>query len=92
MKNGDVQLCYKGDCLLRRAGRQKVTDVSEVPAASMIIALMMEAARTYGTSLNFYHTTRDNISEVSHTRFAAVSTCNRANYIVVSQRLVFPLQ
>jgi hypothetical protein len=38
--------------LLRRVVWQTFTDVSEVLAAS-IIALMMEAANTSGTSVNF---------------------------------------
>jgi hypothetical protein len=35
---------------------QKSTDISEVLAASIIKSLMMEAASTYETSLNFYQT------------------------------------
>jgi hypothetical protein len=31
-----------------------------------IVALMMEAASTSETSVNFYHTTRSNIPEDSH--------------------------
>jgi hypothetical protein len=43
------------------------TDVSEVAAASIIvITLMMEAANTSETSVNFYQTTRRNNSEDSH--------------------------
>jgi hypothetical protein len=42
-----------------------VIDVSEVLAASLI-ALMMEAASTSETSVNFYQTSRRNISEDSH--------------------------
>jgi hypothetical protein len=44
----------------------KFTDVSEVFAASIIIALMMEAASTSETSVNFYQTTRRNIPEDNH--------------------------
>jgi hypothetical protein len=44
---------------------QTLTDVSEVLTAS-IIALMMEAANTSGTSVNFYRTTWRNLSEESH--------------------------
>jgi hypothetical protein len=51
--------------MLRLVVWQKFTNVSEVLAAS-IIALMMEAARTSETSVNFYHTTRRNIPEDSH--------------------------
>jgi hypothetical protein len=43
---------------LRRVVWQTITDVSEVLAASIIIALMMEAASTSETSVNFYQTTR----------------------------------
>jgi hypothetical protein len=45
----------------------KFPDVSEVPAASIwAITLMMEAASTSDTSVNFYHTTERNIPEDSH--------------------------
>jgi hypothetical protein len=43
----------------------KFTSVSEVLAAS-IIALIMEAASTSETSVNFYQTTWHNIPEDSH--------------------------
>jgi hypothetical protein len=46
--------------LLRRVLWSKSTDVSEVLAASIIIALMMEAAS------NFFQTTRRNNPEDSH--------------------------
>jgi hypothetical protein len=44
------------------------TDVSEVLAVSIIseIGLMMEAARTFETSINLYQTTRRNNPEDSH--------------------------
>jgi hypothetical protein len=47
-----------------------LTDVSEVRAASIIIALMIEAVRTSETSVNFNVTTRRYIPEDSklHTR------------------------
>jgi hypothetical protein len=51
---------------------QKLTDVSEVlgssiiRAASIIIALMMEAAGISETSVNFYQTTRRNNPEEGH--------------------------
>jgi hypothetical protein len=51
--------------MLRPVIWYKVTDVSEVLAASIIRA-MMEAASTSETSVNFYQTTRRNISEDSH--------------------------
>jgi hypothetical protein len=41
------------------------TDVSEVPAASIIIALMMETARTSKTSVNIQLRTRQYIPEDS---------------------------
>jgi hypothetical protein len=44
---------------------QKFSDVSEVIAA-YIIALMMKAASTSETLVNFYQTTRLNIPEDSH--------------------------
>jgi hypothetical protein len=54
----------------------KFTDVSEVLAASIIrvlskeltlrISLMIEAASTCETSVNFYHTTRRSIPEDIH--------------------------
>jgi hypothetical protein len=47
----------------------KFTDVSVVRTASItraIIALMMEAVRTYETSVNFYQTTQRNILENSY--------------------------
>jgi hypothetical protein len=44
----------------------EVNDVSEVLAASIIIALMTEAANTSQMSVNFYQTTRRNNPEDSH--------------------------
>jgi hypothetical protein len=41
----------------------KFADVSDVIAASIIITLMIEAARTSETSVNFCETTRRNIPE-----------------------------
>jgi hypothetical protein len=43
--------------------RQKFTDVLELLAASIIVALMMEAASTFEKSVNFYQTKQHNISE-----------------------------
>jgi hypothetical protein len=40
--------------------------ISEVLAASIIITLMMEAANTSETSVNFYQTTRRTTPENSH--------------------------
>jgi hypothetical protein len=56
---------------LRRVIWYKFTDVSEATAASIIraitlIALIMEAASTSETSVDFYHTTLRNNPEVSH--------------------------
>jgi hypothetical protein len=45
------------------------TDVSEVPAASIIIALMMETARTSKTSVNIQLRTRQYIPEDSELQF-----------------------
>jgi hypothetical protein len=54
--------------MLSRVVWQKFTDVSEVLAASIIstIALMMEAASTFETSVKFYKTIRCNNPEDSH--------------------------
>jgi cobalamin synthase len=46
----------------------EIYSVSEDLAASMIIALMMEAARTSEMLVNFYHTTRRYNPEDSHLR------------------------
>jgi hypothetical protein len=46
----------------------KFIDVSEVLAASIIRAMMMEAARTSETLVNFYQTTRRYNSEDSDLR------------------------
>jgi hypothetical protein len=60
---------------MRRVVWQKFTDVSDMLAASIIgaintifvlIALMMEAASTFETSVNFYQTTRFNNPEDRH--------------------------
>jgi hypothetical protein len=47
------------------------TDVSEVPAASIIIALMMEAARTSETSVYIQLKTRQYIPEDSELKIIA---------------------
>jgi hypothetical protein len=44
---------------------QKLTDVSEVPTAS-IIALMMQAVRTFETSVNIYESKWCTLPEESH--------------------------
>jgi hypothetical protein len=44
------------------------TDVSEVRAASIIIALMMEAERTSETSVDIYLTIRQDIPEDSEVK------------------------
>jgi hypothetical protein len=49
------------------------TDVSEVLAASIIRAIMMEAVSTSQTSVNFYQTTRRNNPEDSHLRSLSCS-------------------
>jgi hypothetical protein len=43
-----------------------VTDVSKVFAASIIIALMMEAVSTPEMLVNFYQTAQHNVLEDSH--------------------------
>jgi hypothetical protein len=45
---------------------EKFTDVLEVLAASIIIALMTKAASTSEASVNFYQTTQRNKTENSH--------------------------
>jgi hypothetical protein len=54
----------------RRVVTSKLTDVSEVLTASIIIVLMMESAHTSETSVDIYFTTRQCIPEDSelHTR------------------------
>jgi hypothetical protein len=42
------------------------THISEVLAASIVVALMMEAASTSEMFVNFYQITRHNIPEDSH--------------------------
>jgi hypothetical protein len=56
---------YEDGCLLGCCAvvGQKLTDVLEELTASVIIALMMEAASTSETSVNFYQTTQRNIPE-----------------------------
>jgi hypothetical protein len=57
--------------MLRRGVWQKLTDDSEVLAASIIGAMMMalmEAVSTSETSVSFCLTTRHNIPEDSHLR------------------------
>jgi hypothetical protein len=52
--------------MLRRVIWYKFTDVSEVLAASIIIALMKEAEGISETLVNVYQTTWCNIPEDSH--------------------------
>jgi hypothetical protein len=47
----------------------KVTNVSDVLAASIIRAMTMEAARTSKTSVNFYQTTRRYNPKDSHLHY-----------------------
>jgi uncharacterized protein YkwD len=66
---------YEDNCLLGCCAVvcQKLTDVSEVLAASMIkamLALMMEAASTSKTSVNVYQNTRRGIPEDNHLQLA----------------------
>jgi hypothetical protein len=56
-------LIWQPSGILRRVVTSYLTDVSEVRTAS---ALMMEAVRPSETSVNFYETTRRNISEGCH--------------------------
>jgi hypothetical protein len=57
---------FRDTCCLHHQSDEwlKFTDVSEIRAA--IIALMMEAASSSETSVNFYQTTRGNNLEDSH--------------------------
>jgi hypothetical protein len=61
--------------VLRSVFWSKFATVLEVLAASIIRALMMEAASTSEMSVNFYQTTRRNIPEIIFI-LAAVRTCN----------------
>jgi hypothetical protein len=47
----------------------KFTDILEVHAVSIVRALMVEAASTSETSVNFYQTTRRNNPEDNHLNF-----------------------
>jgi hypothetical protein len=58
------------------------TDVSEVIAASIIKAMMMETASTSGTSANFYQTIQCNNPEDSHLQLI---NCQLLNEGTVSQ-------
>jgi hypothetical protein len=48
------------------AASMKMTVICNVAQCSLMIALMMEAASTSETSVNFYQTTRRSIPEDSH--------------------------
>jgi hypothetical protein len=52
---------------LRREISYRLTDVSEVHAS--ISRLMVEAAGTSGTSVNFYETTQRNTPEDNHIKY-----------------------
>jgi hypothetical protein len=60
--------------LLSRVVWYKFTDVSELSAAMVSIALTVEAASISETSANLYQTTRRNNPEDSH-----LHTCRREN-------------
>jgi hypothetical protein len=51
--------------MLRRVVWSELTDVSEVFAASFSITLIMKAASTSETSVNFYQTKQRNIQQDS---------------------------
>jgi hypothetical protein len=51
-------------------------EVSEVLAAFIMRAMMMEAASTSGTSVNFYQTTWSYNPEDSHLYFKRQSVCS----------------
>jgi hypothetical protein len=59
----------------------KFTEVSEVLAASIIIALMMEAVSASETSVNFYETTRRNLPEDSHLHSFIYLTSNSFTWL-----------
>jgi hypothetical protein len=59
----------------------KFTNVSDVLAASILIALMMEAASTSETLVNFYETTRRYNPEDSHLHTRRRENSNRTTRI-----------
>jgi hypothetical protein len=84
--------------LLRRVVWQKFTNVSEVLAAFIIRAkmrgLMMEAASTSETSVNFYETTRCNNSEDSHLHIRRHENLKSHNYLLlpVTSAVIFYIE
>jgi hypothetical protein len=63
---------YRGACCLHHQGEE------------FIIALMMEAASTSETSVNFYQTVRHNIPEDSHLHSNESSAFRKAGDFLVS--------
>jgi hypothetical protein len=77
---GEISDSHGGEYgMLRRVVWQNFTDVPEVLAATIIsrIALMLEAASTFETSVNLYQTTRRNIPEDGRLRKAFVCILQR---------------
>jgi hypothetical protein len=78
--------------MLRRVVWYKFTDISEVLAASIIRAMMMEAASISETSVNFYQTTQRNIPEDSHLHGNETSgEISVAKRLLVSQEELCPM-
>jgi hypothetical protein len=65
--------------MLHRVVWEKLTDVSEVLPASIIVALMMEAVSTSATSLNLFQAALRDIPEDSH--FLTVLLQNICSYV-----------
>jgi hypothetical protein len=63
---------------------QQFTDVSDILAASIIIALMIEAASTSEMSVNFYHTIQCYNPEDSH-----LHTRRHKNFKSYSVHMIF---
>jgi hypothetical protein len=63
-------------------------DVSEVPAASIIRAMMMGAASTSETSVNLCQTTRRNNPEGSNLRIVCLVLKNKRIYIRLFSSLI----
>jgi hypothetical protein len=69
--------------MLRRVVWYKFTDVSEVLIASIIIAMMIEAASTSEMLLNLYQTTRRNVPQDDHLHTRRRENLNSHIYTVL---------
>jgi hypothetical protein len=78
--------------MLERVVWLKFTDILEVLYVSIIraaIALMVEAAGTSETSVNFYQTTRRNIPENSHVQFEQLSSKTSYGNTLIHEEILF---